>query len=63
LRASTQNDRRRTDWEIIDAHHVRVAVEREGHGDRMYWITVVATDGAGNQSAGSVVVRVASRPR
>jgi rhodanese-related sulfurtransferase len=55
--------RRRPDWEIIDAHHVRLAVEREGHHDRIYWITVVATDGAGNHSAGSVEVRVPSRQR
>jgi rhodanese-related sulfurtransferase len=56
------NDRRRPDWEVIDAHHVRLEAERDGHHDRVYWITVSATDGAGNHSAASIAVRVPVRP-
>jgi hypothetical protein len=47
---------------VIDAHHVRLAAERDGHHGRVYWITVSATDGAGNRSAASIAVRVPARP-
>jgi rhodanese-related sulfurtransferase len=40
--------------EVIDAHHVRVAADR----DARYVITVVATDDAGNKSAASITVGV-----
>ena len=48
----------RPDWEVLDAHHVSLRVEREGSDGRIYWITVVATEGAGNRSARSAAVRV-----
>jgi rhodanese-related sulfurtransferase len=51
------------DWQLVDAHHVYLRAERAGGDDRMYWITVVATDGAGNQSASSLGVRVPSSMR
>lgn len=36
------------DWEIVDAHHVRLRSERRGSGDgRIYTITVSCSDGAG----------------
>jgi rhodanese-related sulfurtransferase len=54
---------RRPDVEIVDAHHVRLAVERDGHDDRLYTITVAATDAAGNRSTGVVSVRVAGNHR
>ena len=55
------NDRRRPDWEIIDAHHVHLEAEHEAHRERVYWITVTATDGAGNHSNASIAVRVPAR--
>jgi rhodanese-related sulfurtransferase len=51
------------DWEVVDAHHVKLRAERSGGADRTYFITVVATDGAGNQSAGSAAVRVPASGR
>jgi hypothetical protein len=54
---------RRPDVEIVDAHHVRLAVERDGHDDRLYTITVAATDAAGNRSTGVVSVPVAGNHR
>jgi rhodanese-related sulfurtransferase len=52
-----------SDWQVIDEHHVSLRAERVGGSERTYWITVVATDGAGNQSAGSVNVRVPASAR
>src|SRR5262249_40093533 len=52
---------RRADFEVIDANHVLLATDREDHGDRIFTIAVVASDGAGNRSTASTVVRVASR--
>ena len=46
------------DWTIIDAHHVVLEADREGRDDRIYTITVVATDAAGNQSARAIALRV-----
>jgi hypothetical protein len=53
--------RGRPDFEIVDAHHVRLAVDREGHHDRVFSITVAASDAAGNRSTGVVTVRVHAR--
>ena len=55
------DDHGRPDWQVIDAHHVSLATEHEDHRNRTYWITVVATDGAGNHSASSVAVRLQAR--
>lgn len=47
------------DWEVVDAHHVRLRAERAGGGDgRVYTITITATDAAGNSSTRSVAVSV-----
>jgi rhodanese-related sulfurtransferase len=51
------------DWLVIDAHHLSLRAERAGGDDRTYSITVVATDGAGNQSASALAVRVPSSMR
>ena len=41
-----------TDWEVIDAHHVRLRAERSGQGDgRVYTITIMASDSSGNTSS------------
>lgn len=47
------------DWEIVDAHHVRLRAERAGNGSgRIYTVTITCTDSAGNSSNRSVTVRV-----
>jgi uncharacterized repeat protein (TIGR01451 family) len=47
------------DWEVRDAHHVRLRAERSGRGTgRVYTITITATDSAGNSSSKQVSVRV-----
>ena len=47
------------DWEIIDAHHVRLRAERSGKGTgRIYTITITATDSAGNIAIGTATVDV-----
>jgi hypothetical protein len=48
-----------TDWEVVDAHHVRLRAERSGQGSgRIYTITITATDSHGNASSQIVTVRV-----
>jgi hypothetical protein len=47
------------DWEIIDAHHVRLRAARLGNGSgRVYTITITCRDENGNQSTSSVTVTV-----
>jgi WD40-like Beta Propeller Repeat len=47
------------DWEIVDAHHVRLRAERSGHGSgRIYTITITATDSHGNSSNQALTVGV-----
>lgn len=47
------------DWEIVDAHHVRLRAERAATGNgRIYTITITCADSAGNSSTRSVMVRV-----
>ena len=47
------------DWEIVDAHHVRLRAERSALGTgRIYTITISATDLSGNVSAQTVTVSV-----
>jgi len=44
------------DWEVVDAHHVRLRAERSGRGSgRIYTITIIATDSHGNTSNQSVI--------
>ena len=61
--SSSEPSGHRADWEVVDEHHVRLRAEADGRRDRIYWITVVATDGAGNQATGTVAVRVPSGHR
>jgi rhodanese-related sulfurtransferase len=56
--SSEPSGSRRPDWEIVDEHHVRLRAEADGSRARIYWITVVATDAAGNHATGTVAVRV-----
>ncbi len=47
------------DWEIVDAHHVRLRAERSGSGTgRIYTITITCTDAAGNQTVKTATVSV-----
>jgi YVTN family beta-propeller protein len=47
------------DWEVIDAHHVRLRAERAGTGNgRIYTITITCTDSTGNSSTQTVTVSV-----
>jgi uncharacterized repeat protein (TIGR01451 family) len=47
------------DWQVVDAHHVRVRAERSGNGDgRTYTITITSTDSANISSTQTVTVRV-----
>jgi hypothetical protein len=45
------------DWEVIDAHHVRLRAERSGT-DRVYTIVVNCQDDAGNPASASISVLV-----
>jgi len=47
------------DWEIVDAHHLRLRAERSGAGSgRVYTITITSTDSAGNASTKQLFVSV-----
>jgi hypothetical protein len=47
------------DWEVIDAHHVRLRAERAGGGSgRVYSITITCTDESANTTSRSVTVTV-----
>ncbi|MCI0660174.1 MAG: endo-1,4-beta-xylanase [Acidobacteria bacterium] len=48
------------DWEVIDAHHIRLRAERAPncHTGRVYTITLTATDSSGASSSQSVTVKV-----
>src|SRR5262245_42238586 len=59
--SSSEPSGRLADWEVVDEHHVRLRAESDGPRGRTYWITVVATDAAGNHAAGTVAVRVGDR--
>jgi glucose/arabinose dehydrogenase len=47
------------DWEVVDAHHVRLRAERSGFGNgRIYTIRVTAADASGNTSNQATAVAV-----
>ena len=48
------------DWEIVDAHHVKLRAERAGTGTgRIYTIAIVSSDCSGNRTTNNVFVVVA----
>jgi hypothetical protein len=48
-----------TDWQVVDAHHVRLRAERAGDGGgRIYTLTLTCTDAVGNTSVRSATVLV-----
>lgn len=48
-----------SEWEIVDAHHVLLRAERNGHGSgRVYTITIRCTNSANNSSVRTVTVTV-----
>jgi hypothetical protein len=47
------------DWEILDAHSLRLRAERSGTGTgRVYTVTITCADAAGNSSSRAATVRV-----
>ncbi|HEY9402914.1 MAG TPA: alpha-amylase family glycosyl hydrolase, partial [Pyrinomonadaceae bacterium] len=47
------------DWEVLDAHHVRLRAERSGKGaGRVYTVNVTCADAAGNTSNHALTVTV-----
>jgi hypothetical protein len=47
------------DWQIVDAHHVRLRAERAGTGrGRVYTIHVTCTDAYGHSTSSTVTVTV-----
>ncbi|MEO6722624.1 MAG: HYR domain-containing protein [Ferruginibacter sp.] len=47
------------DWQIINEHYIKLRAERKGNGTgRIYTITIIATDAAGNKSSKQVFVKV-----
>ena len=47
------------DWQIINGHYIKLRAERKGNGNgRIYTITIMATDAAGNKSSKQVQVKV-----
>jgi hypothetical protein len=62
LSVSSDNPDVASDWEVVDAHHVRLRAKRSPRaGDRLYTITVAAKDTQGNSSSQNVTVRVPQR--
>jgi hypothetical protein len=48
-----------SDWEVVDAHHVRLRAKRSPRaGDRVYTITISVKDTQGNVASRKVTVRV-----
>lgn len=47
------------DWEVLDAHHLRLRAERAGHGTgRIYTIDIACSDASGNTTHAEAVVTV-----
>ena len=47
------------DWQVVDAHHVKLRAERAGNGSgRTYTLTVTCTDAAGNRTVRTATVLV-----
>lgn len=55
----SSNEGTSADWEIVDAHHVRLRADRNGNGNgRIYTITITSTDTSGNSTTRTVLVTV-----
>jgi hypothetical protein len=55
----TSNEGTSSDWEIIDAHHIRLRAKRAGRGNgRVYTIAITCTDSSNNSSSETVTVIV-----
>lgn len=49
-----------SDWEVVDAHHVRLRAQRWGRsGERLYTVTITARDVHGNVSTKTLTIPVA----
>jgi uncharacterized lipoprotein YddW (UPF0748 family) len=47
------------DWQVIDAHHLKLRAERSGSGEgRVYTIIITATDAAGHTATRTITVSV-----
>jgi hypothetical protein len=56
---STDDGDTAPDWQVIDAHHVKLRAERSGIGTgRVYTVTVTCNDAAGVSSSQTVTVSV-----
>jgi len=45
------------DWEIVDAHHIRLRAERAGSGTgRIYTVTITCANGAGTDTKTVAVI-------
>ncbi len=56
---SGERDDLSPDWEILDAHHIRLRAEKLRNGnERKYFIKVITTDLSGNQNSATVTVTV-----
>ena len=59
LSVSSNESGAESDWEIVDAHHVRLRAVRSARGgERLYTIVITAYDVHGNVSSRNVTVRV-----
>jgi len=55
----TSNEAGEGDWQIVDAHHVRLRAERSGNSNgRIYTLTLTCTDTAGNRTVRTATVVV-----
>ena len=53
-------DQKGVDWEVVDAHHVRLRAAKAAHSDeRIYTITITAKDIHGNSSERNLIIGVA----
>ena len=47
------------DWQILDAHTIRLRAEKNERGTgRIYTVTITATDGAGNKTTRQILIKV-----
>lgn len=46
------------DWQVLDAHHLKLRAERGG-GGRLYTVTIRCTDTSGNAASATTSVSVA----